>query len=185
MLDPISTAFTGAVVKEATSEVARGPINWMKEWMAGGYLLILGQRRSGKSSFYKFLRTRRLNKQGQSPKTLKSTSSGVFRFNWRDTTITVRNIRDNPGQIGPFEHAKLLFDTAPHVAIIFLDLTTYIPQSIEDEEEDDCLGWFNMFCDSLNDLLAHSTRKSAALIRRRAPQDISAWAAPPPRFLCR
>jgi hypothetical protein len=37
MLDPISTAFTGAVVKEATSEVARGP-NQLDEGVDGWWL---------------------------------------------------------------------------------------------------------------------------------------------------
>jgi len=129
-----------------------------RDWQTGtkGFdVLILGQERSGKTTFYSFLRLRILGKDGQqSQPTIDNVNSGVFSFEWTTDNgtfgLAFRNVGDRSGQIGPQEHAKMLIRRRPHLTIIVLDITS---SEVSNKINDSYKSWFEYFCSYVSDLL--------------------------------
>lgn len=59
--------------------------------------------------------------------------------------LAVRSVIDVPGQVGPLEHAKLVFERRPHAIVIFADLT----RPLKGEPERAAAAWMQEFCRTL------------------------------------
>ena len=154
---------TDIAVRGATSLAHRA-----HKWFTSYDLLILGQERAGKTSFYKFLRQTLLSTDGGlSPPTVDSVNSGIFSFEWQTNTgplrLEFRNVGDNSGQIGPYKHAELLIHRKPHLLVVVLDLTLR-------EDTDRLHGgygtWFSYFCAYIGDMLMNRPRRARRLNSR-------------------
>jgi hypothetical protein len=150
----------GAATKIAVEAIKPGFI-WLVKWWGSRSLLIVGQERSGKTNFYRYLRFGILGRLGEETKiTNEPQDSGMFTVTIGDTNralqLTVRNSTDMPGQIGPRESAKRVVRESPDIVVVMLDLTT--PQT---GNPNSAFGtWYDQFCSNLFELSSNEGIRS-------------------------
>jgi hypothetical protein len=139
----------GVATKIAVEAIKPG-FTWLMKWWGSRSLLIVGQERSGKSNFYRYLRYGILGRYGEETNiTNEPQNSGMFTVTIGDSNraleLTVRRSTDMPGQIGPRESAKRVIRERPDIVVVMLDLTT--PQI---GSPNAAFGsWFEQFCGNL------------------------------------
>ena len=159
------TADGGVVVGEVLAaavlrEVPKG-VRKVSSWVKGRSILVVGQARSGKTSFYHFLRYGELEKEEETDITYdeKRSRGFVLRIGKAGSAeLHIRQARDVPGQSGAVEHAKLVQRRRPHALVIMTDLTTPLTGA-----DDRAAGaWLKLFSSHLADKLRGSllTRRS-------------------------
>jgi len=109
--------------------VAPSGIALIKSWLKGKEVLVVGQKRAGKTTFIDYLQYGLFDDEKETLKTLDVTRSARFNVKMgRDSALelSIKTVVDVPGQIGPSAHADLAFERSPHGIIIFTDLTSPI-----------------------------------------------------------
>ncbi|MGH9834643.1 MAG: GTPase domain-containing protein [Blastocatellia bacterium] len=127
---------------------APGGIALLKSWFKGKEIMIVGQPRAGKTTFIDYLQYGLFEDEKETDKTRDVVRSARFNVKMgRDAALelTVKLVIDVPGQVGPVEHAKLVFERRPHAVIIFTDLT----RSLRGESDRASAAWVQEFCRTL------------------------------------
>jgi hypothetical protein len=153
---------TGLVEKELAG-IAVKTVGWgldrAYKWYQSYTLLIIGPARSGKSTLYRFLKLRLLATQGEDTRpTVAPNDSGLFSFEWKSEDgevllLQLRNVSDQSGHDGPFNHAKLFVRKKPHLVIVVLSA-----ESFESPGDRGDRRWFELFCARVADLLRNSKK---------------------------
>jgi hypothetical protein len=155
---PKGGSMTGAaegVLTKVAIEAIKPGFTWLVKWWGSRSLLIVGQERSGKTNFYRYLRYGITGRYGEETKiTNEPHNSGMFVVTIGETDralqLTVRKSTDMPGQIGPRESAKRVIRERPDIVVVMLDLTT--PQT---GSPNGAFGtWYEQFCSNLFELSA-------------------------------
>ncbi len=125
--------------------IAPSGIALFKSWLKGKEIMIVGQARSGKTTFVDYLQYGLFEDEKDTDRTIDAVRSARFNVKMgRDATLelTVRSVIDVPGHAGPVEHAKLVFERRPHALIIFTDLT----RPLKGDSERASAVWIREFC---------------------------------------
>lgn len=128
--------------------VVPGGIALLKSWIKGKEIIVVGQARAGKTTFIDYLQYGLFQDEKDTGKTLDVTPSARFNVKMgRDAALEliVRAVVDVPGQGGPVQQAKLVFDKRPHAVIIFSDLT----RPLKGVSEQASGIWLQEFCRAL------------------------------------
>lgn len=135
----------GAVVVKVGIEVMKrvtpGALSWIQNWVGGKVLLVLGPGGAGKTSFVNYLRDGILIPEDIHRKTVRIKKSSTYKIKMgRDESLElkIRKTLDTPGQVGPIEHANLIFGTMPHSVLIVLDCGKKISETRD---------WLSEFCE--------------------------------------
>lgn len=125
-----------------------GGIALLKSWFKGKEIMVVGQARAGKTTFIDYLQYGLFEDEKETGKTLDVTSSARFNVKMgRDAALElmISAVVDVPGQVGPVEHAKLVFEKRPQAVIIFTDLT----RPLKGDAERASSIWVQEFCRTL------------------------------------
>lgn len=171
--DPVG----GALTKEAaglTVKAASWGIQYFHQWYRSYSLLILGQERSGKTTLYEFFKKRLLGERGRTTKpTIDNVDSGIFALEWKTAIgapllLEFRNVGDRAGQIGPYEHARMLVRNMPHIVVVVLDMTS---PAVSTRLNESYAKWFEAFAAEVAETLLNRPKK-ARKVRARLHQMI-------------
>ena len=120
---------------ELIKRVAPTGIAWVSTWLKGRRILIVGQPRSGKTSFANFLRFGVFaDPRHKTPRTREIKKSAAFTVNLgreQALRLDVRNVIDTVGQVAAGEHAKNVREYTPHAVVVILDMSA--PWAGQDE----------------------------------------------------
>ncbi len=124
-------------------------IAWISSLIKGREIMVVGQKGAGKTTFIDYLRFG-LFEDEKAHQTTKESVEHKTRFNikmGRDQSLelSVKRVVDLAGQIGPLEHARLVFERRPHAVLIFTDLT----RPLNGESERAAATWVREFCEHL------------------------------------
>lgn len=131
----------------------------LKSWFKGKEILIVGQKRAGKTTFIDYLQYGLFEDEKDTELTKLITPSARFNVKLgRDAALelTVKSVIDVPGQIGPVEHAQQAFQRRPHAVVIFTDLT----QPLRGKSELASAIWVQSFCRRLEELWRASKKRN-------------------------
>ncbi|WP_420326102.1 GTPase domain-containing protein [Mameliella sp.] len=120
---------------------------WVKTYVKGVNLLILGPSNSGKTTFSDYLIYGIFNPESQHITTVEETPSPTFEIKLgkgEALKLNVRKSLDEPGQVGPMEHANLVKLRKPHAILLVLDVS----QPIEENKK-----WLLEFCEHFERVL--------------------------------
>ncbi len=135
---------------EAIKRTAPAGIAWVSTYIRGATILIVGPSASGKTSFSDYLNYGILSPISHHITTTEETSSPTFAIDIGNNStlkLRVRKTLDEPGQIGPMAHAKLVKQHRPHAIFIVLDAKK--PQA-------DINEWASEFCENLERIIHES-----------------------------
>jgi len=127
---------------------APGGIALLKSWFKGKEIMIVGQPRAGKTTFIDYFHYGLFEGEKETDKTKEVVRSARFDIKMgRDAALEmiVKSVVDVPGQVGPIEHAKLVFERRPHAVVIFTDLT----RPLRGESDRASAAWVQEFCRTL------------------------------------
>jgi GTPase SAR1 family protein len=119
-------------------------------------LMIIGQERSGKTTFYGFLSRHQLGYRDENTKpTVGHDDSGCLIFEWRtqlggNLSCAFRNIGDYSGQTEPARIARAIVNKKPHLIIIVLDITK---RDLHAGIHGSYMNWLDNMCSHLKDTL--------------------------------
>jgi GTPase SAR1 family protein len=137
-----------SIVKVGVAVIQRAApsgIALLKSWLKGKEVLIVGQARAGKTTFVEYLRYGLFEDEKEKEKTKREEKTARFNVKMgRDSSLelSVKRVRDVPGQWGPMAHADLVVDHRPHALLIFIDLT----RPLRGESERASAAWLVEFC---------------------------------------
>ncbi|MGP0088634.1 MAG: GTPase domain-containing protein [Xanthobacteraceae bacterium] len=133
-IEPVSIAVKVGV--EVLTKVAPKGIAWLSAQMFGMTLLVIGERRAGKSSFVNYFEYGVLLSKGtRTPRTQEIRDTASFDLSiGRDKALrmSVRKATDTRGHDTPKEQAALVVRRKPTVLMIFLDVSRDWDASDED-----------------------------------------------------
>ena len=121
---------------------------YVRKWWKGKRILILGDRRAGKSSFLDYFQYGIFEEERETDKTFDPEDRPTFTITVGKAATLELNVRKSteiPGQWGPEEQAKEAFDRNPHAIVILVDLKA--PLTMEDERGS--ADWLSEFCIAL------------------------------------
>jgi len=113
----------------------------------GKEILVLGPSGAGKTKFTDYLRLGALDPEGKREMTyhIRKTPSFVVGLGPnKHLALKVRRAVDTPGQVGPWQHGKLVGRRRPHAVIVVLDSTTALSTTV---------AWLRLFCSRLDTVL--------------------------------
>jgi GTPase SAR1 family protein len=120
----------------------------IKSWWKGKTILVVGQDRSGKTTFVDYFQYGLFEDEKDTDKTYDVTPSARFnvKIGKAETLeVSVKTAVDVPGQIGPIAHADLVFESNPHAVLIFMDLT----RPLRRDSKISSIEWLTDFCKRL------------------------------------
>ena len=121
MTDPLASAAT-KLVGDIVKEEVTGFVRKAKVWIKSSNVMIIGQERSGKTSFYRYLLYDLKRPEQHIPITALTESSGATTVKVGERLqATVRNYYDVPGQISPTELAEKVGRAKPRLLVVFLN----------------------------------------------------------------
>jgi hypothetical protein len=110
---------------EILNRVTPKGIAWVRAKLFGRDIIIVGQPRSGKTSFVRFFQYGIFTDK-KVPRTLQDTATASFGVKMgrnESLTLQVRKVVDTVGQVTRERHAELISKKPPHLVVIFLDLS--------------------------------------------------------------
>ncbi len=132
-------------------------IRWIREWYKRKSVLVVGQKRAGKSTFVDYIQHGIFDDEQETEETLTPTTTRQFKVEIGDSGTLEMSAKatDIPGHIGPKQHAQYAFDSKPHAILIFLDLSTGkgLPKAGKAGE------WLSEFCERLDNLCRSRDRR--------------------------
>jgi GTPase SAR1 family protein len=137
-LAPTIVKLGGAIISKAPTG-----LKYVKSLFVGKTVVIVGQERSGKTTFLEYFQFGFFEDEKDSDKTYDISPSVRFDVKLgRNETLelSIKTVVDIPGQLGANFQAKEIFERKPHAFLIFLDLTR--PQK-------DLSIWLSEFCKRL------------------------------------
>jgi hypothetical protein len=161
MSEPVSLGLSVGV--ELLTKVAPTGLAWLSTKFFGVNLLVLGERRSGKSSFANYFEYGVLLPQGTTtPRTLKERDTASFVIaTGRDKSLRmhVRRVTDTVGHATIKEQIDLISRRCPHILMVFVDI------SRDWDIEDDDFGsrYLSLFLEELNSRSARVSKISSKL----------------------
>lgn len=137
--------FAPTIVKVGGTIISQAPkgLKYIKSLFTGKTIIIVGQKRAGKSTFIDYFQYGFFEDEKETAKTYLSTPSVRFDIKLgRNETleISIKTAVDVAGQNSPSFQAKEIFDLKPHAILIFLDLTCPAKPAGE---------WLAEFCERL------------------------------------
>jgi len=137
-----------AVLKLTLERVVPSGIALITSWIKGKEIMVVGQARAGKTTFVQYLQYGIFDDEKETEKTKRTKYTPRFNVKMgRDGALelVVESAVDLQGQIGPIEHANMVFDHKPDAVIIFTDLTT----PLRGEPDRASAAWIEEFCEQL------------------------------------
>ena len=123
-----SSAVVIEVGFELLKRVVPSGLAWVTTWIRGKKIMIVGQPRSGKTSFLRYLRFGiYADPSEHTPRTRRITKTASFTLGMGKNEalkFEVRNVIDTVGQVAGEEHARNVAKYNPHELIVVLDLTS-------------------------------------------------------------
>ncbi|MBN8733939.1 MAG: hypothetical protein J0L64_25610 [Acidobacteria bacterium] len=160
------TAVALKVAVEILKRPATKGLAWVYTSLTGKTVLILGPARAGKTSFSDYLRLGLMEPEQPTEKTVETHRTSAFRVQiGRDQSLElhVKSAVDEPGQLGPMEHAKLAELRKPHAIVVILDLSA----PFTGQSDRATAKWLTEFCKHLAERIQNNTafrRKLKGLI---------------------
>ncbi|MCJ2103825.1 hypothetical protein MKK70_00200 [Methylobacterium sp. E-041] len=155
---PEASAIGVKVGLEVFKKVAPTGISWLKTRLFGKTMLVVGERRAGKSCFVLYLEHGVLIPAGEeTPKTLQERNTRAFNLaigRDKSLTVNVKRATDTRGHDSPKEQAKLVFDKAPNILMIFLDVS----RNWASNDDDYGTQYLSAMLEELNSLCSNSNR---------------------------
>jgi signal recognition particle receptor subunit beta len=136
-------------------------LSWARTWLKGSEILVVGQARSGKTSFVDYLRYGTLEGLQETPISYDLTKTATFNIKMGRNSaleLDVRRAVDVPGQHWPYDHACIVRARKPQALIIMTDAS----KPLEGGSDQAAGAWLQEFCEHLADAL----RKSSKLAKR-------------------
>lgn len=161
MAEPTGTSITllklGVSLLQRTAPTG---IAYIKSWLKGKTIIVVGQARAGKTTFIDYFEHGLFNDEAETGKTKEITPSARFNVKLgRDLTLemNIKTVLDIPGQIGATAHANETFNNNPDAVIIILDLTS--PLNGKDSDRASA-AWLEEFCKHLESKWRAKKRKN-------------------------
>jgi len=126
-------------------------ISWFTAWLKGKTILVVGQARSGKSTFISYFQHGLFQSELDTSKTTTTRNTPRFQVSLgKDKTLNlhVKTAVELPGQVGATAHAITAFKKKPDAILIFTDLST----PLKGEADRASAAWVKEFCDELEKL---------------------------------
>jgi hypothetical protein len=174
MADPLITpVIVGPAVKTG-AEVAKGVIPWIvnkgKMWWYGKQIIVVGPKRTGKTSFLDYLELGILRAEQRTGRTLQLDLRENFVIELgKDLRlkIRVRKPFDSPGDIHPSKQVEYIERQRHHGIIIILDATKFktlaVNPGLSELTDESSIGWLTEFCVHLNNLLHRDKKVTQSL----------------------
>lgn len=146
-MDPLSITIVGGLIAglgvAATLAAARNSPSIMaavRRYFIGLDFLVVGRPRSGKTSFYNYLRFDRLADEHPTKRTRRLSDKWAFDVDrGGDIKLRIKSAFDIPGELPPSDQAKLITRRAPQVLIVFVSA-----------HDDGAIPWLREFLQSLS-----------------------------------
>lgn len=137
--------FAPTIVKVGGTIISQAPtgLKYIKSLLTGKTIIIVGQKRAGKSTFIDYFQYGFFEDEQQRSKTQEVTPSVRFdvKLGKNETLeFSIKTVIDVAGQIPPHFQAKEIFAKKPHAILIFMDLSNSLKSSSE---------WLTEFCQRL------------------------------------
>lgn len=154
----LSTILGGIATAAIISLAQRSPrvMAWFKRYFLGLKLLIVGPKRSGKTSFYNFLKHDYFADQRGTNKTKEVIEIKSFDVNkGGELNLPIKKALDIPGQLNTLDQADLMRQETPQAIIIFTAVDNANPS---------CSQWLRSFLIDLRDVLDKNVSVSSNLV---------------------
>jgi GTPase SAR1 family protein len=158
MTEPASTAAVAKLSVSFIERVASPGIVYVKSVFRGKEVLVIGQPRSGKTTFIEYLRHGLFEDEKDTEKTLLPEQTPRFDVKLgrqSSLELTIKRVVDVPGQIGAAQHAQLAYERNPHAIVIFMDLTA----PLKGAEDRSSAAWLTEFSKRYEALWRAGNRK--------------------------
>lgn len=137
--------FAPTIVRIGGTIISQAPkgLKYIKSLLTGKTIIIVGQKRAGKTTFLDYFQYGFFEDEKHTAKTQESTPSVRFDIKLGRNEIleiSIKTAVDVAGQNPPSFQAKEIFDLKPHAILIFIDLTCPLKKSGE---------WLTEFCGRL------------------------------------
>ena len=120
-------------------------IAFIKSWLKGKKVMVVGQSRSGKTTFIDYFQYGLFEDEKETFKTADVIKGARFNVKvGRDSAleVSVQSAIDVPGQVGATAHANEVIKNNPHAVIILTDLTT----PLNGASDRASAAWLKEFC---------------------------------------